>query len=99
MVRDMWIDGCKVDISPWLDGKRIYVNVQYYVPGQSIHQSPAWDKTVYVTDNAAGRMVVSDYAHSLVRHIANMQISEDTEVALTFGGYGAVSDKEAQDGQ
>lgn len=80
---DKWISSYKVRSFPWVDGKRIYFNVQYYTPGQSVNAPPAWDKTVYITDNAAGRRLVNDFTHSLVEHIAKMQILDNTEVTLT----------------
>ena len=51
MELDTWIGSCKVRAFPWIDGKRIYFNVQYYKSGQSVEKPPAWDKTVFVTDN------------------------------------------------
>ncbi len=53
---DKWISGYKVRSFPWIDGKRIYFNVQYYAPGQSVEKPSVWDKTVYITDNNAGRL-------------------------------------------
>ena len=78
-----WIDGCKVRACPWIDGKRIYFNVRYYRPGQSIERPPAWDKTVYITDNEAGRNLVFNLTDSLVRHIESMRIPDGKEVTLT----------------
>ena len=76
--------GCyKVRSFPWIDGKRIYFNVQYYLPGQAISKPPAWDKTVYITDNEAGQRLVSDFLDSLTHHVAKMQISEGAEITLT----------------
>lgn len=80
---DKWIGNCKVRSFPWIDGKRIYFNVQYYRPGQSIEKPPAWDKTVYVTDNPAGQRLVHNLTHSLVEHVIEMQIEDNTEVTLT----------------
>lgn len=80
---DKWIGSCKVRSFPWIDGKRIYFNVQYFKPGQSIEKSPVWDKTVYITDNAAGQRLISEFTHSLVEHIMQMQIADGTEVTLT----------------
>lgn len=78
-----WIGSYKVRAFPWIDGKRIYFNVQYFKPGQSIQKPPAWDKTVYITDNPNGQHLVHDLTHSLVEHIAKMQIKEGVEVTLT----------------
>ena len=84
MERDMWIGFCKVRIFPWIDGKRIYCNVKYYRPGQSVEKEPAWDKTVYITDNEAGRNVVFNFTDSLVAYIATLQIKVENEVSFTF---------------
>jgi hypothetical protein len=51
---DKWVAGYKSAVLPVIDGKRIYFNVQYYAPGQSIAKPPAWDKTVYITDTPQG---------------------------------------------
>lgn len=80
---DGWVGPYKVRSFPWIDGKRIYFNVQYYTPGQSINRLPVWDKTVYITDNAAGKRLVNEFTYSLVEHIAEMQIINNTEVTLT----------------
>ena len=45
---DGWIRSYRVTIFSWIDGETIYVNVQYYAPGQSIARPPVWDKTVYI---------------------------------------------------
>jgi len=80
---DKWIGSYKVRAFPWIDGKRIYFNVRYYAPGQSVEKPPVWDKTVYITDNNAGRRLVYDFTDSLVNHIASMRLGECVEVTLT----------------
>lgn len=80
---DKWIGGYKVRAFEWIDGKRIYGNVQYYAPGQSISQPPAWDRTVYATRNAAGMKLVYECTDSLVHHIAGMTIPAGFEVTIT----------------
>ena len=80
---DTWISGYKVRAFNWIDGKRIYINVQYYKPGQSIESSPVWGKTVYIADNDKGQRLVNDFTHSLVEHIAKMQIKKGIEVTIT----------------
>ena len=77
-----WIGLYKIRSFPWIDGKRIYFNVQYYTPGQSIEKPPAWDKTVYIINNEAGQRIVCDFTDSLVHHIANMQITNNVEITL-----------------
>ncbi|NLE04931.1 MAG: hypothetical protein GX638_09030, partial [Crenarchaeota archaeon] len=57
---DKWISGYKVRSFPWIDGKHIYFNVQYFTPGQSVEQPPVWDKTVYIADNESSRLLITD---------------------------------------
>ena len=80
---DDWIEGYKVRAFHWIDGKRIYFNVQYFAPGQSIEKPPVWDKTVYITDNAAGQRLVCEFTHSLTETVAQMIIPSDAEVTIT----------------
>ena len=80
---DKWTSGYKVRAFPWIDGKQIYFNVQYYMPGSSLAQPPAWDKTVYVTDDEAGRRLAYEFTDTLANHVAMMNIKPNTEVVLT----------------
>jgi len=80
---DKWISGYKVRAFNWVDGERIYFNVQYYQSGQSIEQPPVWDKTVYIIDNENGQKLVNEFTHSLVENVANMQIKEGFEITIT----------------
>lgn len=81
---DEWICGYKVRSFPWVDGENIYFNVQYYASGQSIRQPPVWDKTVYITDDEAGRRIVNEFIGTLVEYVARMQIPEGADkVVLT----------------
>lgn len=81
MELDKWIGSYKVRSFPWIDGKRIYFSVQYYASGQLTEKPPVWDKTVYITDNIAGRRLVYDFTDSLVNHTACMQSAENEIVA------------------
>lgn len=83
MELDKWIGSCKIRSFPWIDGKRIYFNVQYYTPSQSVEKPPVWDKTVYIADNDAGRRLIYDFTDSLVNHIAGMKSSGNAEITLT----------------
>ena len=78
-----WINGYKIRSFPWVDGKQIYFNVQYFAPGQSISKPPVWDKTVYITDNAAGQRLVNELTDSLVEHIAQMKIGNNIQATIT----------------
>ncbi len=79
---DKWIGPYKVRVFPWIDEKRIYFNVQWYAPGQSVERPPAWDKTVLISDNEEGRRLVYEFTHSLVCHIENMQLPKGAEITL-----------------
>ena len=80
---DAWVSGYKVRSFPWIDGKTIYFNVQYYRPGQSLSQPPVWSKTVYITNDVAGRDMVENLAASLTEHITNMEIPVGRKIVLT----------------
>ena len=82
MELDKWVSGFKVRAFPWIDGERIYFNVQYYVPGQSLEKPPAWDKTVYVVSSDNGIRLVFELTASLAEHVAKMQIPNNLEVTL-----------------
>ena len=82
---EMWIKSYKVRSFPWIDGKRIYFNVQYFASGQRASAPPVWDKTVYITDNPAGRRMVDVFTDSLTQHVAKMEIPAGAEVTYTVG--------------
>lgn len=79
-----WYSGCKVDIMPWIDGKRIYCNVAYYRPGQSMSQEPAWEKTIYITDDENGRRLAYDFTDTLVSFVSGLNVG-DREITVTVG--------------
>jgi len=81
---DGWFSGHKVRSFPWIDGKSIYFNVSYYKPGQAVTKPPVWEKTVYITDNEAGRRVVEEFTNSLTCHVARMNIPKGARALLTF---------------
>ena len=66
---DGWIAGCKVRCFPWIDGKRIYLNVAYYAPGQSLCKPPVWERTAYIIGNEEGKRAVENNLETLVRYI------------------------------
>ena len=83
MERDEWINSFKVRIFPWIDGKRICCNVQYFQPGASLEKPPVWDKSVYITDDEKGRDLAYNFTNTLVNYIAQMVIPQGNEVTLT----------------
>lgn len=80
---DKWVNSCKVRSFPWIDGKQIYFNVQYFAPGQSISKPPVWDKTVYITDNESGRRLVSEFTYSLVEYVVGLAIPQGGKAILS----------------
>lgn len=66
MELNKWIGSSKVRAFPWKDGKYIYVNVQYFKPGQSICKPPAWEQTAYIENNQRGRELVYESTATLV---------------------------------
>lgn len=80
---DKWIGPYKIMAFPWIDGKRIYFNVQEYRSGQSMSAPPLSDKTVYITDNDEGRRLLRDFTHSMAQYVSNMKMADHTEVTIT----------------
>lgn len=85
---EKWINSYKVRVFPWIDGKHIYVNVQYYAPGLSISQPPAFDKTAYITDDEKGRNMIQNYLHTLVEYIARAKVEKGNAMYITVNGGG-----------
>ena len=79
-----WINGCKVRGFKWIDGKRYYINVQYFEHGSSIEKPPMWDKSVYITMNDKGMNVVRNFLSSLVNYISRLNIESGQEFTITF---------------
>lgn len=82
MELDKWIGSYKVRAFPWIDGKTIYFNVQYFSPGQSVVRPPKWDRSVLISNNDDGNRLVYDFTHTLVKHISglNQELFNGTEV-------------------
>lgn len=75
-----WFSGCLVQAFPWIDGKYIYVNVRRFLPGQSISQAPAWNRSVFVLDDEPGRTIVYKYTSSLVNAISSGKIPDKAHI-------------------
>lgn len=87
---DQWIGSYKVLAFPWVNPEQIYFNVQYYAPGQSIERPPAWDKTVYVTNDAAGQRLVCFFTDSFVEYVARLEIPDHAKVIITAESKGVL---------
>ncbi len=89
MELDKWVGPYKVRAFPWTDGTRIYFNVRYYTPGQSLEQPPVLDRTVYITNDDAGQRMVFEFTDTLVRYVAeSLKPAEQQEnkIVITVGG-------------
>lgn len=71
---EKWVDGYKVHVFPWIDGKNIYVNVQYFKPGTSISKPPVFDKSALIANDDAGKTFVYNLTSTCVSYIASLQI-------------------------
>lgn len=83
---DKWVGPYKVRAIPWTDRKQIYFNVRYFLPGQSLDKPPAWDRTVYITDDRAGRRLVFEFTDTLADYVANLQmkVASDNKIVITI---------------
>ena len=79
-----WINGCNVRGFKWIDGKRYYINVQYFQSGSSVERSPVWDKSVYITMNEKGINGIKNFLSSLVNYISRLNIESGKEFTITF---------------
>jgi hypothetical protein len=80
---EKWVSGYKVTYFPWIDGKRICLNIQYYKPGSSLYQPPAWELTVYLADNDESRDLLENHETSLIESVVRgylLQNKKETEV-------------------
>lgn len=85
---DKWVGPYRVRAFPWIDDTLIYFNVRWYSPGQSLAQPPVLDRTVYVTNDAAGRRMVYDFTHTLASYVAEglaRRIQSEGKIVLTVG--------------
>lgn len=85
MELNKWVGGCKVHASPWIDKKNIYVNVQYFKPGQSIYQPPVWEKRALIANDEAGRRLVFEYTDTLVNAFRQGKIPDKAFVQVGKG--------------
>ena len=80
---EKWVSGYKVTYFPWIDGKRIYLNIQYYKPGSSLYRPPAWELIVYLADNDELRDLLENYETSLIESVVRkylLQNKKESEV-------------------
>ena len=72
---DTWVGPYKVRAFPWPESNDIYVNVQYFAPGQSTARAPAFDKSVFIKRSPNGERLVFDF-------VSRLQIKEGSEVHI-----------------
>ncbi len=74
---EKWVNGYKVTYFPWIDGKRIYLNIQYYKPGSSLYQPPAWEITVFLVDNDESRDLLENCETTIVEFIVRRVLCQN----------------------
>ena len=79
---DRWINGYKVRIMDWIDGKNIYCNVAYYHNGARIN-NPAWEKSVLIKADGKAYKAIEERLYTLVNAIASLK-TYGTNVVLTI---------------
>jgi len=61
---DTWVAGYKVRAFDWVDGKNIYMHIEYYKPGASLSQPPAVEKSFLIAKEDEAK--IRDCLHSIV---------------------------------
>lgn len=70
---DTWVHGCKVRVFPWIDGKNLYMNVQWFKPGSRL-SDPAWERSLLITDNPEARYMLTNFLDSIVAAVERMEL-------------------------
>lgn len=63
---DTWEAGCKVRAFDWIDGKSIYLHIEYFAPGQSLSKPPAREKSVLLGKSEETEYRLKNYLNSIV---------------------------------
>ena len=79
---EKWVDGYKVRVMRWIDGKHIYINVQYFKPGASLQKPPAMEQTAFIVDDEKGRNMVQNYLSTLVNYIARAEVKPGNKMYI-----------------
>ena len=66
---DTWEAGCKVRAFDWIDGKSIYLHMEYFSPGSSLSQPPAKEKSVLLEKTEDTEYKLQNYLNTIVDHI------------------------------
>ena len=66
---DTWVAGYKVRAFDWVDGKNIYMHIEYYKPGSSLSQPPAVEKSFLIAKEDEAK--IRNYLHSVVMGLMN----------------------------
>lgn len=76
---DGWINGDRVQVIDWLQPGEIYINIQQFRPGSSIH-NPLVDKSFIVIPNHPEQLEY--YIHSIVARLTLMEEKRDNSGKL-----------------
>lgn len=63
---DTWEAGCKVRAFDWIDGKSIYLHMEYFAPRQSLSKPPAREKSVLLEKSEETEYRLRNYLNSIV---------------------------------
>lgn len=63
-----WEAGCRVTAFDWIDGKSIYLHMEYFAPGQSLSRAPAKEKSVLLEKSEETEYRLRNYLNSIVNH-------------------------------
>lgn len=66
---DAWVAGYKVRAFDWVDGKNIYMHIEYYKPGSSLSQPPAVEKSFLIAREDKPK--IRNFLHSIVLGLMN----------------------------
>ena len=67
-----WISGMKVRVFPWVDRKNIYMHIEYYRPGSSVHH-PAWEKSVLINPTDKAYDALENRLNTFVNAVATLK--------------------------
>ena len=65
---DTWEAGCKVRFFDWIDGKHIYLHMEYFAPGQSLGSAPTKELSVLLEKTEETEYRLRYFLNSIVNH-------------------------------
>lgn len=86
-----------VRIIDWVDGKTIYMNMTYHVPGQRLSDPPRYDRSVLIAKTTYNEWFLTEFLNSVVfalmempeenfEHYRKRRSEEGKECIISFEG-------------